>query len=71
VIVALVDRRPIEDNKGRNDRFVRKVLALIDHISKVRGEASSYGELTVKFAWESGIIKSVKVMEETILKPED
>jgi len=61
--------RPATDCAGVNERFVRKVLALISANAEHRTEHQSYGEVVVKFTYSKGEITMARMVEETIIKP--
>jgi hypothetical protein len=60
-----------EDIRRENDAFLRKLLAAVHAAVGQRGESGKFGEVTVKISQQAGRITGAKVLEETILKPDD
>ena len=54
-----------------NERTLRKVLAWITANAEHRTGGGSYGEVTVRFAYAAGKITQARLVEETIIKPDE
>jgi hypothetical protein len=62
--------RPEVTRRG-NSAFLVKLFASLNAAVKKRESAGVFGELTVKITQQDGVIIHAKVLEESILKPED
>jgi hypothetical protein len=60
-----------EDIRRDNTAFLIRLLASVKQAVETRTSAGTFGEITVKISQHDGRIMSAKVLEETILRPED
>ena len=70
VVPAVRPPRPV-DAAGVNERFLRRVLALVSANAEHRTNGGSYGEVTIKIKWSGGKITDARFVEETTLKPDE
>lgn len=60
--------RSVPDRAGKNERFLRDVLAMVTNNADARLHGQRFGEVVVRLTYVDGVITGARLMEETILK---
>lgn len=67
-----MDKKTPKSDFGPDDEaYLRKLLAAMSLAVTTRGTTGTFGEIHLKITQEKGKIRSAKILEESIMRPND